>query len=78
MPASRRGISYGWWVLAASFVILFLNAGARLMIGVMVKPIIADFGWSRGEVSAAVFVNMAVFSAGIIIAGRLYDRFGPK
>ena len=71
-------ISFCWWVLAASFVILFLNAGARLMIGVMVKPIIADFGWSRGAVSAAVFLNMTVFAASILVAGRLYDRFGPK
>jgi MFS family permease len=71
-------VSYGWWVLAAAFTILFLNSGARLMIGVMVKPIIADFGWSRGEVSAAVFVNMVVFSASILVAGRLYDRFGPR
>ena len=73
-----RRVPYAWWVLAASFVILFLNSGARLMIGVMVKPIIADFGWSRGEVSAAVFVNMVVFAASILVAGRLYDRFGPK
>ena len=71
-------VSYAWWVLAASFVILFLNSGARLMIGVMVKPIIADFGWSRGEVSAAVFVNMVVFSFSILVAGRLYDRHGPR
>ena len=71
-------MSFGWYVVAASFVILFLNAGARLMIGVLVKPMIADFGWSRSEVSAAVFVNMAVFAAAIIIAGRLYDRYGPK
>jgi MFS family permease len=73
-----RGISYCWWVLAASFVILFLNAGARLMIGVMVKPIIAEFGWSRSAVSAAVFLNLAVFAVAVIITGRLYDRFGPK
>lgn len=73
-----RKISFCWWVLAASFVILFLNAGARLMIGVMVKPMIADFGWSRSAVSAAVFLNMAVFAVSVIVAGRLYDRFGPK
>lgn len=73
-----RRVSYGWWVLAASFTILFLNSGARLMIGVMVKPIIADFGWSRGDVSAAVFVNMVVFSFSILVAGRLYDRYGPR
>jgi MFS family permease len=78
MSSTRSTISFGWYVVAASFVIMFLNAGARLMIGVLVKPVIADFGWSRSAVSAAVFVNMAVFSASIIITGRLYDRYGPK
>ena len=78
MSSARPTISFGWYVVGASFVIMFLNAGARLMIGVLVKPIIADFGWSRGAVSMAVFVNMAVFAAAIVIAGRLYDRYGPK
>ena len=78
MSSTRPTISFGWYVVAASFVILFLNAGARLMIGVLVKPMIADFGWSRSQVSAAVFVNLAVFSAAIIVAGRLYDHYGPK
>jgi MFS family permease len=78
MSSARSTISYGWYVVAASFVIMFLNAGARLMIGVLVKPIIADFGWSRSAVSLAVFVNMAVFAAAIVVAGRLYDRYGPK
>ena len=78
MSSTRPTISFGWYVVGASFVILFLNAGARLMIGVLVKPIIADFGWSRSAVSLAVFVNMAVFAAAILIAGRLYDRYGPK
>jgi MFS family permease len=76
--STRSTISFGWYVVAASFVIMFLNAGARLMIGVLVKPMIADFGWSRSAVSLAVFVNMAVFAAAIVIAGRLYDRYGPK
>jgi MFS family permease len=78
MSSARSTISYGWYVVAASFVIMFLNAGARLMIGVLVKPMIADFGWSRSAVSLAVLVNMAVFAAAIVIAGRLYDRYGPR
>jgi len=78
MSSTRSTISFGWYVVAASFAIMFLNAGARLMIGVLVKPMIADFGWSRSAVSLAVFVNMAVFSVAIIVAGRLYDRYGPK
>ena len=48
MTGTRPRISFAWYVLAASFAIMFLNSGARMMIGVMVKPVIADFGWSRG------------------------------
>lgn len=69
---------YGWYVLAASFVILFLNAGARFIIGVMVKPIGAEFDWSRGEITSAIFLNMAVYAVAAVVAGRLYDRYGPK
>jgi MFS family permease len=78
MRSARQPVSFGWYVVAASFVILFLNSGARSMIGVLVKPVIADFGWSRGAYSAAVLVNMAVFAASLLAAGRLYDRYGPR
>ena len=78
MSTRRSFISYGWYVLAASFVILFVNAGARLMIGVFEKPMSAEFGWSRGAFSAVVFVNLAVYAISIVVAGHLYDRFGPK
>jgi len=79
-PDSTRHprIYFGWYVLAASFLILFLNAGIRFFIGVMVKPLITDFGWTRSDVSAAVFLNMAVYAVAVIVTGRLYDRFGPK
>jgi MFS family permease len=77
-PKRRPRIFYGWYVLAASFLILFLNGGSRLSIGVMVKPIETELDWSRGTISAAVFLNLAVYAATTIIAGRLYDRYGPK
>jgi OFA family oxalate/formate antiporter-like MFS transporter len=44
----RDRIFYGWYIVAASFGILFFNSGARYAFGVMMKPIIAEFGWSRG------------------------------
>ncbi len=37
----------GWYVLAAAFVIMFLNAGARYVIGVM--PIGVEFGWAEAH-----------------------------
>ena len=78
MSSTRSTLNYGWYVLGASFLILFVNAGARLMIGVFEKPIIAEFGWSRGQFSAVVFVNTAMLAASLVVTGYLYDRFGPK
>jgi MFS family permease len=71
-------IFYGWYIIAASFIILFFNSGARYAFGVMFKPIIEEFGWSRGTISLVFFLNMAVFALTLIIVGRLYDRYGPK
>jgi MFS family permease len=71
-------VFYGWYVLAASFVILFLNTGGRYLIGVLVKPMAEEFGWSRSAISGVVFLNLAVYALATIVAGRLYDRFGPK
>ncbi len=80
MDNKRQGgfIHYGWYIVAASFTILCFNAGARYAFGVMFKPIIEEFGWGRGQVSLVFFVNMVVFSASILLVGRLYDRYGPK
>ncbi len=78
-PIPRKSrIFYGWYVLAASFLILFLSSGARFTIGIAFKPLIAEFGWSRSALSLAVFLNMAFFSLSVIATGKLYDRFGPK
>jgi hypothetical protein len=35
---------YGWYIVAACFVILVFNPGARCAFSVMFKPIIGDFG----------------------------------
>lgn len=75
-PSAR--IFYGWYILAAAFLILFFNSGARFAIGVIFKPMISEFGWSRGSISFAVFLNMAFFALSVSVAGRFYDRYGPK
>jgi MFS family permease len=71
-------VFYGWYVLAAAFAIMFFNSGGRSTIGIMMKPMADDFGWSRGAISAAVFVNLGMYALAGIVAGRLYDRYGPK
>ena len=67
-----------WTVLAASFFILFFNAGARFSIGVMFKPLISEFGWTRSAISFAFSLNMTMFALSLLIVGKFYDRYGPK
>jgi MFS family permease len=74
----KKGIFYGWYIVAASFLILFFNSGAMYSFGVVFKPIVAEFGWGRGPVSLVFFVNMVVFALSIAVTGRVYDRYGPK
>jgi MFS family permease len=75
--ASSR-IFYGWYILAASFFLLFFQSGARLSFGIMFKPMMAELGWNRASISSVFFLNMVFFALTLSIAGRLYDRYGPK
>jgi MFS family permease len=74
----KLNIFYGWYVLAASFAILFLTSGARFSIGVVFKPLMWEFGWDRGLISLAFFLNMTIYAISIIFTGKYYDRYGPK
>ena len=74
----KSPVFYGWYILAAAFVILFFNAGARFSISVMFKPIAAEFGWNRSTVSFAFFIQMVVYAVSLSVAGQIYDRYGPK
>jgi MFS family permease len=76
--SSRFFIYYGWYILIACFLLLFFQAGARFSFGVMFKPMLADFGWDRASISLAFFLNMTFFALTMSLAGRLYDRYGPK
>jgi MFS family permease len=79
MPTSlRSSIFYGWYILAACFFLLFFQAGARFSFGLMFKPMMAQLGWDRASISLVFFLNMIFFALTLSIAGKLYDRWGPK
>ena len=76
-PASSR-IFYGWYVMAASFFLLFFQSGARYSFGIMFKPMMTEMGWSRASTASVFFLNMVFLALTLAISGRLYDRYGPK
>ncbi len=62
-------------VLATGFLVLLVGGGSRFAIGLTLKPMAADFDWSRSVVSLAVFVSLVVSSLCMYLSGRLADRF---
>ncbi len=77
---ARRGsfLFYGYIVVAAALLIIILDYGSRLTIGVFFKPILEEFNWSRGLTSGAVTLSMLGQGTGAIFMGRLNDRLGPR
>ncbi len=58
---------------------MFILAGAGwYSFGVFFKPVMSDFGWSRTQVSVAIFIlgmGMGLFSP---VVGRLTDQWGAR
>ena len=71
-------IFYGWYILGASFFLLFFQSGARFSFGIMFKPMMVELGWTRASISSVFFLNMVLFALTLSIAGKLYDRYGAR
>ena len=74
----RRGIFYGWFIVAIGFFILFVTAGARNGFGVFIIPMTEEFDWSRGQISVAIAIGVLVNGITQPFLGSLYDRYGGK
>src|SRR5262245_4332264 len=77
-PTRQPRIHYAWIVLAATSVTLLTSGGVRAAIGVFVKPLEAEFGWSRTLLSFAVACSIALYGLTGPLVGRLADRWGPR
>ena len=71
-------LSLSWVILAAGFFILFFGGGSRFALGLMLKPMTEDLGWSRSTLSFAVTFFMFTSALALPLAGRLVDRYSLR
>lgn len=71
---------HGWWIVIVASIGLFMGYGpiVSFTFGVFLKPLIIEFGWSRGQVSLAFSLSLLVMSFAFPFVGRLVDRYGAR
>lgn len=74
----RRGIHYGWAVVAVTFLTMLVTAGAVGAPGVFIEPLEKEFGWRRDEISAALAIRFLLFGLMGPFAAAFMNRFGIR
>ncbi|MDD2869302.1 MFS transporter [Neomegalonema sp.] len=75
---SRKGIHYGWVVVAATFLTMMVAASAVGAPGVLIGPLQKEFGWDLADISAAFALRLLLFGAVGPFAAALLNRFGVR
>jgi sugar phosphate permease len=75
---ARRGIFYGWAVVAVTFLVLLSTAAAMGMPGVLLRPLMAEFGWSTSAVSGPLSLRLILFGLMGPFAAALMQRYGVR
>ncbi|MBM3940535.1 MAG: MFS transporter, partial [SAR202 cluster bacterium] len=76
---ARKGIFYGWYIVAASIVTNCLVTAAYFQgFQAFVLPILLTFGWTNTQLSGATSARQV--ESGVVgpVAGFLADQVGPR
>ena len=69
---------YGWIIVALSFVNMFFVMGTFFSSGVLLAAMSAEYGWSRATISLPFSIALIGYAGTAWLAGRLFDRYGPR
>lgn len=76
---AKPKLFYGWWIVAASLIILFITLGlASYSFGVFFKSLTDEFSWNRATISAALSIFLLAWGLACPLIGRLTDRYGVR
>ncbi len=63
--------------IVISGVIIMLMLGAAYVWGIYLEPLMTEFGWSKARASLPFSVFLLSYTVGMILGGRLQDKYGP-
>jgi MFS transporter, OFA family, oxalate/formate antiporter len=74
----KKNFFYGYVIIFVIFILQVVMFGPRVAFGVFIKPITAEFDWSRALVAGAFSVSTIIQAFSSIVMGWLNDRIGPR
>ena len=73
---SKAGLFYGWRIVAASFVLLFLFAGAGFYsFSIFIKPLEDEFGWPRASIALTMSIYFIIGGCAGPFVGKLIQAY---
>ena len=73
---TRRGVHYGWLMLAMTFLTTVCSSAAISLSGILVLPLIQEFGWGRADIAAVMGLMLLLFAGTAPFAGAIMLRYG--
>jgi len=74
----RRGIHYGWVMVALTFLVTLCVSGALGMLGALLLPVQREFGWDASAISGALALRLLLFGLIAPFAAALLARYGIR
>ena len=74
----RRGIHYGWVMVAVTFLTAVCTSAAVSLPGVLLLPISTEFGWLRADISGATALMFVMIGTMAPFAGAMMLRYGLR
>ncbi len=75
---ARRGIHYGWVVIATMFFSALVMAGAVGLPGAFIIPLSKEFGWDSAQISSALALRFFLFGLMGPFSAALIERYGVR
>ena len=76
MPAPGRRFFYGWVVVAAAWLAMFVSSASIASFSIFAPVLEGEFGWTRGMLSLGYTLNTITIAVFSLVAGMLVDRIG--
>ena len=74
----KSRVFYGWFVVAACFLLTLTLGETFWSFGVFFKPLEDEFDWSKTLVSSGYTAFLIGYAISIVASGRLVDRLSPR